>query len=72
LLVFIIGGGEIYKQCLNLANTVYITEIDCEVQDADTWFLKLDADWKIVHREAHPSDSKNEYSYNFITYERYN
>lgn len=36
--VFIIGGGEIYRQFLPLANRLEITEIDAEPVDADTFF----------------------------------
>lgn len=44
--VFIIGGGRIYKQFLNLAENLYLTEIDAECPQADTYF---------------PAFNKNEY-----------
>lgn len=40
--LFIVGGGEIYKQALilNLVNTIYLTEID-KVIEGDTFFPAL-------------------------------
>lgn len=39
---FIIGGGNVYKQYLPLANKLYLTEIDAECDDADTYFPQFD------------------------------
>lgn len=36
--IFIIGGGRIYEQLLPLADNLYLTEIDAECNDADTYF----------------------------------
>ncbi|MCM1115142.1 MAG: dihydrofolate reductase [Clostridium sp.] len=36
--VFIIGGGKIYSEFLRLADKLYLTEIDAECKDADTYF----------------------------------
>lgn len=41
---FIIGGGNIYSQFLPLADTLYLTEIDDECADADTYFPQFDKD----------------------------
>ena len=35
--VFVIGGGEVYAQCLERAHELYLTIVDREV-DADTFF----------------------------------
>jgi len=68
--VFIIGGGEIYKNCLILADRIFATEIDCEI-DADTYFTEInEEDWKIDFKEFHNKDEKNEYNYTFINYAR--
>lgn len=40
--VFIIGGGKIYQQLLPLADSLYLTEIDDECVDADTYFPEFD------------------------------
>lgn len=36
--VFIIGGGKIYSEFLEFADKLYLTEIDDECKDADTFF----------------------------------
>ncbi len=69
--IFIIGGGEIYKSCLILADRIFATEIDCEIE-ADTWFPKIDDNWVEEGREYGLSDNKNEYNYIFVNYVRSN
>lgn len=48
---FIIGGGNIYSQFLPLADKIYLTEIEDECADADTYFPQFD---------------KNDYTADFI------
>ncbi|UCS95791.1 dihydrofolate reductase [Echinicola marina] len=68
--VFIIGGGEIYKQALAFTDELLITEVDCH-PEGDTYFPSIDPeDWKIVQKETHQKDEKNEYDFSFITYKR--
>lgn len=45
--IYIIGGGEIYRQAWPLAQRFLITEIDAEVADADTFIPKVNA--HLVH-----------------------
>lgn len=40
--VFVIGGGNIYAQFLPLADKIYLTEIDAQCLDADTFFPEFD------------------------------
>ena len=40
--VFIIGGASIYSQFIKHANKLYLTEIDDECSDADTFFPEFD------------------------------
>ena len=64
--IFIIGGGEIYKNCLIFADKIYATILDAEI-DADTWFVDVDMnDWVTESKEEHKSDEKNQYDYTFI------
>jgi len=60
--VFIIGGGEIYRQALDLkcVDELYITHVD-EVYGADTFFPEFDEDkWAISELLCWPKDEKNE------------
>ena len=40
--IYIIGGGEIYRQALPIAHALELTLIDADVPDADTFFPALD------------------------------
>lgn len=65
--VFIIGGGEIYKQAIPLVNKLYITHVHKEY-DADTFFPEINAsDWMETTRDDHES---SDVSYSFVTYEK--
>ncbi len=67
---FIIGGGEIYKQAMNLADKIEITRVH-ESFEADTFFPKIDTSiWKESHNTFHEKDSNHNYAFSFITYER--
>ncbi|HXH18768.1 MAG TPA: dihydrofolate reductase [Chitinophagales bacterium] len=68
--IFIIGGGEIYRQSLHLADRIYLTRIHRHF-DGDTFFPDLPpGKWKIISEESHQPDEKNPHSYSFITYRR--
>lgn len=70
--VFIIGGGEIYKQFLPYAKKVYLTEVETEIADGDTFFPELNPmEWIEVGRESHEADEKNDFNYSFVDYERF-
>ena len=68
--VFILGGGEIYRQAINKCDRLYITEIDEEFE-GDTSFPEIDKNiWKEISRENHLPDEKNKYAYSFVRYEK--
>lgn len=69
--IFIIGGGEIYKQTIGLADKLYVTEVDAEISEADIFFPDIDKSiWKEVKRESFPPNEKNEYGYSFVVYDK--
>jgi dihydrofolate reductase len=68
--IFILGGGEIYRQSMDLADKMIITEVHHEFE-GDTYFPDIDAEtWKEVSREEHEADEKNKYDFAFVQYER--
>ncbi len=68
---FIIGGGELYKQSLDLVSTVYLTIVDAEIEGGDAFFPKLDPkEWREVWSEGHQPEGKNELAYRFSRWER--
>ena len=67
---FIIGGGEIYRLGLDVAETIYLTEIDGEIE-GDVFFPFFDkAVWKEVDRRHHPADDRHKYAFDFVIYEK--
>ena len=67
--VFIIGGGEVYRQFMPIVDGLGITHIHHTWDDADTFFPEIDpAIWQCVSEEHHEADEKNPYSYTFAVY----
>ena len=68
--VFIIGGAEIYRQVLPLANRIYLTKVHQDF-DGDTFFPEInDQEWQETQREDFSADEKNSIPYSFITLNR--
>jgi dihydrofolate reductase len=68
--VFIIGGGEIFKQSLPLTDRIYLTQVHADV-DADTFFAKFDENqWEELESSFHPADEKNQYPTTFKVLQR--
>ncbi len=70
--VFVGGGAEIYRVALEraLVDRLYITRVHAEVE-GDTVFPEIDLKgWRLVSREDHDSDDRNEYPFSFLVYER--
>lgn len=65
--LFVIGGGEIYKQTIGIANTIYLTKIEAHFY-GDTFFPTLGSDWKLVSETIGLVDPKNVYKHRFIKY----
>ena len=68
--VFIIGGGEIYKQSINMADCIELTRVH-NVFDADAFFPVIDGTkWKLVSSQFHDKDEKHNHSFTFETYSK--
>jgi len=66
--VFILGGAEIYRQTIDKADKMYITEIQSTFE-GDAFFPEIDKSyWNEVKREAHEADEKNPHPYAFVEY----
>jgi dihydrofolate reductase len=70
--VFVAGGGEIYRQVMDLQCTkkLFITRVYASFE-GDAFFPEIDIDkWELVEREEHEADDRNPYPYAFLTYKR--
>jgi dihydrofolate reductase len=65
-----IGGAEIYRLLLPVANRIYLTRIDADVA-GDTVFPPIDySEWVETGRRAFTADERNPYNMSFVTLER--
>lgn len=70
--VFVIGGGEIYRQTIENADRLYITHVDVSFPDADTFFPEIiPIVWNEVKHEEYDTDTENPYAFTFSTYEKF-
>ncbi|RRJ89886.1 dihydrofolate reductase [Paenimyroides tangerinum] len=70
--LFVIGGGQIYIQTIDLATELSITEVH-ELFNADTYFPAINKNvWKSVEVVHHETDEKHKYAFDIITYKRNN
>lgn len=70
--LFIIGGGQIYKEALEkgLIDRMYVTHVHHDF-DGDTFFPEIDENiWDKVSEVSNPIDEKHQYSYSFVVYEK--
>ena len=66
---FVIGGAEIYRLALPLADRLIVTEI-AQRFDCDAFFPPIDANiWAETARIMHHSES-NDFDFAFVTYQR--
>ena len=67
---FVIGGGEIYQQAINIVDKIDVTRVHTTI-DADTFFPEIDTNiWKLVFEEFHPKDEKHAFDFTFLTFVR--
>ena len=67
---FIIGGGEIYKQSMSIADQIYLTLVH-EDFEGDTEFPDIGSEWKMVTSQDFEPDEKNKHKYSFIEYMKF-
>ncbi len=66
--VFVIGGEQLFTQAFPKADRLYITEIDIDINDGDTFFEVPDvASWKEIERTP---GSEGDITFNFVMLER--
>ena len=68
--IFVIGGGEIYKQSMAIANKIYITRVHT-APDGDTFFPVIDeSNWELTSNEDFEADAKHAFGYSFQIWKR--
>ena len=68
--IFIVGGAELYRQAITLADTLYITEIQQDV-DGDAHFPEFDqSTWNETSREIRSQETPQPLTFHFVTYRK--
>lgn len=68
--VFFVGGADLYRQALPIANRLYLTEIQ-RVFDGDAFFPEYDtSQWRETSRERHRTEDDKGFEYHYVIYDR--
>ena len=68
--IFIVGGAELYRQAMALVDTLYITEIQQDV-DGDAHFPEFDPSaWNETSREIRSQETPQPLNFHFVTYRK--
>lgn len=68
--VFIIGGGEIYQQSMDAADTIYLTLVNTVIE-ADVYFPAIDkTKFDLIWEKKHVANEKNKFDYTFQKFDR--
>lgn len=68
--VFVIGGGEIYRQAIEMADRIYLTRVHAEVE-GDVTFPEIDwSQWRNLEETHHAADAKNQFAHTFAVLTR--
>lgn len=68
---FVIGGGDIYKQSITMADRIYMTRVHASYPDADTFFPAIDETlFRIENAVDMQVDEKHAHAYRFETWQR--
>ena len=69
--LMIIGGGEIYKEAMPIANKIYITRVHHIFEDADAFFPVIDeTKFSLTSKQDFFKDDKHAYDYSFELWEK--
>ncbi|ASG67360.1 dihydrofolate reductase [Francisella halioticida] len=69
--IFIIGGAQIYKEFLEHATRLYITEVDTRMNALDAFFPQWNkSKYKRIGYKEYEKDDKNEFNFTFSVFEK--
>jgi dihydrofolate reductase len=68
--IFVIGGAAVYAAALPRVASMFLTEIEADVE-GDVLFPRWDrAAWRVVSDEPHPADAQHAFAFRFVGLER--
>jgi dihydrofolate reductase len=69
--IMIIGGAQIYEQSLKFANKIYLTHVDGNFENADSFFPSINyQNYTCSFVENHLKDDQHQFDYSFKIFEK--
>ena len=69
--LMVIGGGEVFREALPMARTLYLTWVYAAVDGADVFFPGIDfKEWAEVSRVHHAKDKEHAHAFDMVEYVR--
>lgn len=69
--LMILGGGEIYKQSINMVDKIYLTRVHATFADADAFYPSIDeSKFRLAANQDFFADEKHAYDYSFQLWEK--
>jgi dihydrofolate reductase len=69
--LMVIGGADLYRQMLPLAQRLYLTEVQARIADGDAWFPAFDRQaFHETFSQTHAADERHAHPFRFVTLER--
>ena len=68
--VFIIGGGEIYKDCISITNRIYLTRVHTIIEGDAFFPIINEHEWTLISNNDFKADEKNAYDHSIQIWER--
>lgn len=67
---FVIGGARVYELALPVADQLFVTWVEAEVE-GDTWFPEVDwSIWRETSTRSHPADADHDHPFRIASYVR--
>lgn len=67
--VFLIGGGELFRQTLPVAKRLYVTEIEAEI-DGDVFYPSIPSHFTLLEETFYPANKENTFAFSIKCYEQ--
>lgn len=68
--VFIVGGGQVYAECLPLAHKIVLTRVHTTIEGDAFFPVFSEKEWRLFSNIDFAADEKHQYAYSFQVWER--
>lgn len=68
--IFIIGGGELFKETMDRVDRIYLTRVHTEIE-GDTYYPEFNKiQWKLIKSQFFPANERNNFPYTFQVWDK--